>query len=283
MCKFKANKLVLLINMIIVLLALTTACADQSHDFDSQSQLKHHWYDEYESYDESSSDDIWIQTEDSSRADSSGGSSWDSSQEETTDVHHAGTTNASLGGSCAPSCIWSSYAVQMGAQSAEATCGFSSCACVVEGNIWSSCSASNNSTSQPANPSSPATSNPNYNASLGNQLADAAYRIAISRNTTGYCYNAAADAIESVVGRFLWGASAYMAADQLAVHSRFFEVSVSDLRSLPAGAVVVWGRGSSAHGHISVALGNGQEASDHLTGQMTYHYGGGRARVFYPR
>lgn len=286
MYKFNANKSVLLINMFIALLALTTACADPSQDLDDQNQLKHHEYDSYDeyNYDESSTDDsIWVQTDGDSRADNSSDNSWEYSQEETAAVHHTGSTSASLGGSCAPGCIWSSYAVQMGAQSAEATCGSSSCACVVEGDIWSSCSASSNSSSQPSNPTQPATSNPNYNASLGNQLADAAYRIAVARNTVGYCYNAAADAIESVVGRFLWGASAYMAADQLAAHSRFFEVSVSDLRSLPAGAVVVWGRGNSAHGHISIALGNGQEASDHVTSQMTYHYGGGRARIFYPR
>ena len=51
---------------------------------------------------------------------------------------------------------------------------------------------------------------------MGNRLADIAYRIAIiSRNTVGNCYNAA-DAIESVVPRFLYGNSAYMAASQLA-------------------------------------------------------------------
>ena len=74
-----------------------------------------------------------------------------------------------------------------------------------------------------------------------------------------------------------------MAADQLAAHHRFTEISVGDLRTLPAGAVVVWARGSSEHGHISIALGNGQEASDHVTSQMTYHYGGGSSRVFVPR
>ena len=96
-------------------------------------------------------------------------------------------------------------------------------------------------------------------------------------------YTAAADAIESVMGRFLYGASAYMAADQLYGHSRFTEISAADLRGLPAGAVVVWSRGSSDHGHISIALGDGREASDHVAAQMTSHYGGGSARVFIPR
>ena len=50
MYKLNANKSVLLINMLIALLALTTACADQQ-DLDDQSQLKHHEYDSY---------DIWF-------------------------------------------------------------------------------------------------------------------------------------------------------------------------------------------------------------------------------
>ena len=136
----------------------------------------------------------------------------------------------------------------------------------------------------PAQSASPWESTPSgYNAVTGNRIADAAYAIATRRNTTGRCYTAAADAIESVTGPFLWGSSAYQAADQLRASSWFTEVSVGDLRQLPAGAVVVWGRGSSAHGHISIALGNGREASDHVANQMTYHYGGAPARVFYPR
>ena len=295
MNKPNAHQNVFLINTLIVLLALTTACADQGNDSDQQSELKQYGYDEYGYYESDddysndydySNDDIWAQTETDSPADSTETSSTETNEDEATPVHH--TAPVSLGGTCAPGCIWSSYAVEIGAQPAEVTCGSSSCACVVEGDVWSSCSepgdsSSNNNTSQPDNPEPPASTDPNYNTSLGNQLADAAYGIAVSRNTTGYCYSAAADAIESVVGRFLWGASAYMAADQLASHSRFFEVSVSDLRTLPAGAVVVWGRGNSEHGHISIALGDGREASDHVTSQMTYHYGGGRARVFYPR
>lgn len=122
-----------------------------------------------------------------------------------------------------------------------------------------------------------------YNAYVGNSIADAAYGIATRRNTVGYCYSAAADAIESVTGPFLWGGSAYLAADQLRASPWFYEASASNLRSLPAGAVVVWGKGSSPHGHISIALGNGQEASDHVATQMTYHYGGAPARVFYPQ
>ena len=259
-------------------------CADHNIELDETDTAKSFWddqdsdsyYNDYDQYDDQdqradSSESLW-------------GESSASESDELIATHHS--SSATLGGYCAPGCIWSAYAVNTGAKSAQATCNGQSCACVVDGDIYSSCNASSNSgsSSTPGSDSSSSSSAPSngYNASIGNRIADEAYYIATRRNTVGYCYNAAADAIEAVVGRFLWGSSAYMAADQLAAHPRFFEVSVSDLPSLPAGAVVVWGRGNSAHGHISIALGDGREASDHVASQMTYHYGGGRARVFYP-
>lgn len=119
----------------------------------------------------------------------------------------------------------------------------------------------------------------------GNQLASRARSIATSRNTTGKCYSAVADAVDAEVGRFLYGASAYMAADQLDAHPSFKEINVSSsqLRDLPAGAVVVWGRtGVSPHGHISIALGDGREASDHVDVQRTQLRGHTNVRVFIP-
>ena len=107
----------------------------------------------------------------------------------------------------------------------------------------------------------------------------------MSRNTTGDCYAAVADAVDAEVGRFLYGGSAYMAADQLAAHPRFKEINVaaSQLRDLPAGAVVVWGKtGASPHGHISIALGDGREASDHVDVQRTQLRGYTNVRVFMP-
>ena len=75
-----------------------------------------------------------------------------------------------------------------------------------------------------------------------------------------------------------------MAADQLAANPAFKEVAVpaSQLASLPAGAIVVWGKGTSESGHISIANGQGYEISDHISPQMLAHYGGGAARVFVP-
>ena len=45
-----------------------------------------------------------------------------------------------LGSTCSPGCLWSGFAVSIGAQSAKATCsGFAPCACVQDGNIYSLC------------------------------------------------------------------------------------------------------------------------------------------------
>ena len=77
-----------------------------------------------------------------------------------------------------------------------------------------------------------------------------------------------------------------MAADQLKNSGKYTEHSVaaSQLPSLPAGAIVVWRKtAASPHGHISVALGNGKEASDHIANQMTSLRGDTGFRVFMPK
>lgn len=119
---------------------------------------------------------------------------------------------------------------------------------------------------------------------LAKAMAQSARGIANSRGTTGQCYNAVAEAIETNLPNFLWGMHAYMAADQLAAHPRFREIPApADMNKLPVGAVVVWGQGQSESGHISVHLGQGLEASDHIEAQMQSHYGGGSPRVFVAR
>lgn len=117
---------------------------------------------------------------------------------------------------------------------------------------------------------------------LAKKIAQQAEQIARQRDTVGQCYEAVAEAIETHISPFLWGMSAWMAADQLAASSAFREIPLTgaDLPTLPAGTIVVWEKGSSPHGHISVALGDGREASDHIAEQMTSHYGGGKARAF---
>lgn len=120
----------------------------------------------------------------------------------------------------------------------------------------------------------------------GRKLADAAKRVANRRRTTGWCYAGVAEAVSRGMGVTLWGRSAYMAAGILAKSSRFTEVNVpaKDLKKLPAGAVVVWGKtAKSPHGHISVALGDGREASDHIDTQRTQLRGYTNVRVFLPK
>lgn len=121
------------------------------------------------------------------------------------------------------------------------------------------------------------------NSPLAKKLAKTARTVAASRGTIGWCYNAVATSIESHLKPFLSGEHAYLAAPQLAHHPRFREIAApKDMTKLPVGAVVVWGKGSSPSGHISVYLGGGQEASDHIESQMQAHYGGAKPRVFVP-
>jgi hypothetical protein len=120
---------------------------------------------------------------------------------------------------------------------------------------------------------------------LGNKLAASAKQVARSRNTIGHCYNAVWVSIFKQFGDFLRGDSAYMAANQLAVSGKFKELKVgnSELDKLPAGSVVVWGKTpKSPNGHISIALGDGREASDHIAGQLTNLRGYSNYRVFLP-
>ncbi len=119
----------------------------------------------------------------------------------------------------------------------------------------------------------------------GQRLARSAIQVANRMNSTGWCFRGVADAVVQATGVQLSGRSAYMAADQLARSDRFREVQVSpaQLRELPPGAVVVWGRTDrSPHGHISVALGDGREASDHIAQQITSLRGASNYRVFIP-
>lgn len=202
----------------------------------------------------------------------------------------ASTEKSLLGSECSPGCVWSSWAVEKGIQQLTHYCDGVGCHCVVSGDVYTSCNEENyyedsapEDVSQSPVVNDSSSSREAYNATKGYRIADEAYWEASRRGTTGWCYNAVADAVERVTGRFLWGAHAYQAAEQFASSPHFYEVWGRRLTTLPAGAVVVWGRGSSRSGHISVALGNGQEASDHIASQMTYHYGGAAARVFLPK
>jgi hypothetical protein len=120
---------------------------------------------------------------------------------------------------------------------------------------------------------------------MGDRLAMTARSVAGNMSSVGWCYRGAKESIAAATGVHLQGGSAFQAANQLASSGRFREVSVSpgQLSRLPPGAVVVWGRtGASPNGHISIALGNGTEASDHIQRQITALRGAENYRVFIP-
>ena len=109
-------------------------------------------------------------------------------------------------------------------------------------------------------------------------LASAAESMASSMGTTGWFVKGVNNTLEQVYGFRLSYNSAYQASPDLQSRSDFTEVtnqyqSASDLVNLPAGAIVVWENSSNhPHGHISIALGDGREASDHIQNQTT-NYG----------
>lgn len=145
-------------------------------------------------------------------------------------------------------------------------------------------SGANANAAAPTGPA-PTGSAPASTGPFGSRVAQAAEATARSMGSTGWCLRGVSRALAQV-GVNVGGASAYMAADQLANNSKFREVSVSpnELKNLPAGAVVVWGKtAASPHGHISVALGDGREASDHIQSQITSLRGATSYRVFIPQ
>ena len=120
----------------------------------------------------------------------------------------------------------------------------------------------------------------------GRRRAHWSERTASFRQQDGRCYSAVKIAIKLATGLRLTGASAYMAADQLARSGLFVELDVrpAELATLPAGAVVVWDRTRhSPHGHISVTLGDGREVSSQFRPQLTRLHGAVNYRVFRPR
>lgn len=119
----------------------------------------------------------------------------------------------------------------------------------------------------------------------GAQLARDAQSIAASRiaGNGRNCFRGVKYAMARQ-GVQLTGVPAYTAAGQLARNGNFRETKVGrdQLRNLPAGATVVWApTGKNKYGHVSIALGNGREASDILRNQITNY--GSSFRVFLPR
>jgi len=116
-------------------------------------------------------------------------------------------------------------------------------------------------------------------------LAKEAERVARSRNTIVWCYKGVKQAIWNVMEIKLNGRFAFEAAELLEANQRFVEIFVinSQLPLLPAGAIVVWAKtAKSENGHMSIALGDGREASDHIENQKTSLRGEYGFRVFVP-
>lgn len=121
---------------------------------------------------------------------------------------------------------------------------------------------------------------------FGDRLAADARRIAESgvAGSGRNCKRGVRMALEKQ-GQTLGGVSAYMAANQLARNDKFKEIKGlerGDLRNLPPGATVVWNKGPGhPHGHISIAMGNGREASDVMRNQIVNYPSS--YRVFLPQ
>lgn len=106
---------------------------------------------------------------------------------------------------------------------------------------------------------------------FGKKLAAQAEKTARRINTPGLCLKGVNDTMEAMGLPVQREASAYMALDNFRNNKRFQEVKVSKdkLSSLPPGAVVIWNKGPGLpHGHISVALGGGREASSTVRNQL---------------
>lgn len=132
----------------------------------------------------------------------------------------------------------------------------------------------------------------------GRLLVQKSKQVVREMGTVGWCYTGVARSVSRAFGVELYGLSAYMADSQLRRSSRFKEVknvSLQDLKKMPAGTVVVWDRapagsgnrgrgGGWDHGHIAVLDGKGGEYSDHYRPQMfAPHYAGGALKgVFVP-
>ena len=118
----------------------------------------------------------------------------------------------------------------------------------------------------------------------GSKLAGIAKAEATNGDSNGgLCYRDVGRAL-SKIGINVSGASAYMAAAQLEKNPKVKEMKVAqgDLAKLPAGAIVVWDKGNGhEHGHISIATGDGKEASDLMRNQITNY--GTSFRVFMPQ
>ena len=111
-----------------------------------------------------------------------------------------------------------------------------------------------------------------YNSQKGSLLANETASHAVG--FSGYCARYVKNAIvRSGLGRYESG-HAYQQIDTLRHNSNFREISPEgvDVNSLPAGCILVFGRGVSGYsreyGHIEVTTGTGKGVSDGVTNHL---------------
>jgi len=130
-----------------------------------------------------------------------------------------------------------------------------------------------------------------YNAVFGGKFAQTAKQVAASMNTVNKCAYGFETSFEKMTGIAMRG-HAYELKNQMDRNRLYKKVQVTDeqMKNLPPGFVVIHdkneaykGKGlGGKYGHVSVSLGNGMEASDHIQKQMVRHYAGGQRYVYMP-
>ncbi|MBQ9688778.1 hypothetical protein IJV79_03990 [bacterium] len=130
--------------------------------------------------------------------------------------------------------------------------------------------------SNPFSTSIPAALESVYNKELSTELAKTAEKTAKRLNSFNWCAKGVNDTLEAagfVEKNSTRVPSAYMLDSKYGNCSSLKEVKVSrsELKNLPAGCIIVWqGKNTKdgsfgQHGHVCVTLGNGKEASDHVS------------------
>ncbi len=139
-------------------------------------------------------------------------------------------------------------------------------------------------------------SNADYNKKLANAILKAAKNyVGGNTKSTGYCAKGVREALEEAFGvkdHALFSGDAYQWADYFNKNDDTWAnitgeyKSASDLKNLPAGAIVVWSKyNGGQYGHICIADGKGGEYSDFYRSKIITSFAdkGGTYQVFLPK